>query len=113
MILILAGLLDIVNGLWALDHKNTPGDALLYENNLETWGWFYLIVGIVVVVAGLRGVPAQVLGGHRGRDRRRHRRVTNMFWIFQYPLASIVLVIIYVMVIYALVVYGANEEYVE
>lgn len=110
IILILAGLLDIVNGLWALDHKNTPGDALLYENNLETWGWFYLIVGIVVVVAGFAvfqrkpwavtvGVIVAILGA-----------VTNMFWIFQYPLASIVLVVIYVLVIYALVVYGGRDS---
>ncbi|MFI5045446.1 MAG: hypothetical protein ACHQIG_00160 [Acidimicrobiia bacterium] len=113
VILILAGLLDVVNGLWALDHKNTPGDALLYENNLERWGWFYVIVGIVVIVAGFAvfqhkswavtvGVIVAVIGA-----------VTNMFWIFQFPIASIVLVIIYVMVIYALVVYGGREQYVE
>jgi len=72
-----------------------------------------VIVGIVVVIAGFAvfqrkswavtlGVIVAVIGA-----------VTNMFWIFQYPLASIVLVIIYVMVIYALVVYGGNDEYVE
>jgi hypothetical protein len=110
VILILAGLLDIVNGLWALDHKDTVGDALLYENNLETWGWFYLIVGIVVVVAGFAvfqrkpwavtvGVVVAVLGA-----------ITNMFWIFQYPIASLVMVLIYVMVIYALIVYGSRDD---
>src|SRR5262249_54551754 len=47
VILILAGLLDIVNGLYALDHQDRPVDALFFKNNLEAWGWFYVIVGIV------------------------------------------------------------------
>jgi hypothetical protein len=114
VILILAGLLDIVNGLYALDHQDTPVDALFFKDNLEAWGWFYVIVGIVVLVAGFAvfqrkpwavtvGVIVAVIGA-----------VTNMFWIFAYPSGSIVLVIIYVLVIYALVVYGGRDsEYVE
>jgi hypothetical protein len=113
VMLILAGLLDIVNGLWALDHKDEVGANLLYSSNLEGWGWFYLIVGIVLIVTGFfvfqrapwavtLGVIVAILGA-----------VTNMFWIFQYPLASIVLVIINVMVLYALVVYGDRDTYVE
>jgi uncharacterized membrane protein len=113
VMLILAGLLDIVNGLWALDHKESPADLLLYSENLEAWGWFYLVVGIVLVVTGFFvfqrapwaitvGVVVAILGA-----------VTNMFWIFQFPLASIVLVIINVLVLYALVVYGDRDAYVE
>jgi uncharacterized membrane protein len=52
MILIIAGFFDIISGLWALDHKSTAGDQILYEGNLETWGWIYLIVGIIIVLAG-------------------------------------------------------------
>jgi hypothetical protein len=109
VMLILAGLLDIVNGLWAIDRQEEPVDALFFNDNLEAWGWFYLIVGIVVVVAGFAvfnrspwaitvGVIVALLGA-----------VTNMLWIFYQPLASIVLVIVNVMVMYALVVYGADD----
>ncbi len=113
VMLILAGLLDIVNGLWALDHKNSPADLLLYSENLEAWGWFYIVVGLVLVVTGFFvfqrapwavtvGVVVAIIGA-----------VTNMFWIFQFPLASIVLVIINVLVLYALVVYGDRDAYIE
>ena len=110
VILILAGFLDIVNGLWALQHQDTGFDSLFFNNNIEAWGWFYLIVGIIVVVAGFAvfnrspwavtvGVIVAVLGA-----------ITNMFWIFYQPIASIVLIVIYVMVVYALVVYGGADD---
>ena len=62
VMLIIAGFFDIISGLWALDHKDTAGDQILYEGNLETWGWIYLIVGIVILVAGFG-----VFGARSGR----------------------------------------------
>ena len=111
VMMILAGLLDVVNGLWAIDRQDTAVDALFFQDNLEGWGWFYIVVGIVLILAGFAvfqrspwavtvGVVVAIIGA-----------VTNMFWIFQYPLASIVLVIINVMVLYALVVYGDRDPY--
>jgi uncharacterized membrane protein len=110
VMMILAGLLDIVNGLWAIDRQDTGVDALFFKDNLEAWGWFYLIVGLVLLVAGFAvfqrapwavtvGVVVAIIGA-----------VTNMFWIFAYPLASIVLVLINVMVLYALIVYGDRDR---
>src|SRR3954470_12085473 len=32
IMLIISGALDVVSGLWALDHKGTAQDLLLYEN---------------------------------------------------------------------------------
>jgi len=110
IILILAGFLDIVNGLWALDHQDAPVDSLFFKNNLEAWGWFYLIVGIIVVVAGFAvfnrspwAVTVSVIVALLGA-------ITNMFWVFYQPVASIVLIVIYVMVMYALVVYGGADD---
>ena len=110
VMMILAGMLDVVNGLWAIDHQDTAVDGLFFKDNLEAWGWFYLIVGIVLIVAGFMvfqrapwavtvGVIVAMLGA-----------ITNMFWIFQYPIASLVIVVINVMVLYALVVYGDRES---
>ena len=110
VMMILAGMLDVVNGLWAIDHQDQPVDALFFKDNLEAWRWFYVIVGIVLIVAGFAvfnraswavmfGVIVALLGA-----------ISNMFWIFQYPLASLVLVLINVLVLYALVVYGGRDE---
>ena len=76
IMLIIAGALSIVNGLWALDHKDSAGpiaSQLLYENKLETWGWIMLIWGILVLAGGLPRVQrlaVRPLDRHpRGGDR--------------------------------------------
>jgi hypothetical protein len=109
IILIIAGFFDIVSGLWALDNKGSAGDAILYESNLETWGWIYLIVGIVILLAGIGvfsgaqwarwvGILAAMIG-----------IVVEFFWMFQTPVRSLVYIVIASMVIYALTVYGDKE----
>jgi hypothetical protein len=109
VVLIIAGAFDIVSGLWALDNKDSALDAVLYESNLETWGWIYLIVGIVILVAGFAvfgraqwarwvGVLAAMLG-----------IVIEFFWMFQTPGRSLVYIVIALLVIYGLVVYGDRE----
>lgn len=107
VILILAGLLDIVNGLWAIDHQDAPVDTLFFKNDLEAWGWFYIIVGIVVILAGFAVFNRSVWGATIGVIVAMLGAISNMLWIFQFPVQSLVLIIIYVMVIYALLVYAA------
>jgi hypothetical protein len=109
VVLIIAGAFDVVSGLWALDHKDSPLDAVLYESNLETWGWIYLVVGIVILVAGFAvfgraqwarwvGVLAAMLG-----------ILVEFFWMFQTPGRSLLYIVIALLVIYGLVVYGDKE----
>jgi cytochrome c oxidase subunit IV len=109
VILIIAGFFDIISGLWALDHKDTAGDQILYEGNLETWGWIYLVVGIIILLAGFGvfqraqwarwvGILAAMLG-----------IIVEFFWMFQTPGRSLVYIVIASMVIYALTVYGDKE----
>jgi hypothetical protein len=109
VVLIIAGAFDIISGLYALDHKDTVADQVLYESNLETWGWIYLIVGIVIFVAGIAvfgraqwarwiGVLAATLG-----------IMIEFFWMFQTPGRSLLYIVIALLVIYGLVVYGDKE----
>jgi hypothetical protein len=109
VVLMIAGAFDIISGLYALDHKDTVADQVLYESNLETWGWIYLIVGIVIFVAGIAvfgraqwarwvGVLAATLG-----------IVIEFFWMFQTPGRSLLYIVIALLVIYGLVVYGDKE----
>ncbi len=77
VMLIIVGLLDIVDGLWALDRSNTRSNDLLYADKLGGWGWFYLILGIIVVLAGIgcsTGRHGHDGSGDRGisGDRREH-----------------------------------------
>ena len=112
-ILIIVGGLDIVNGLWALDHKDSAGaavDQLLYENNLETWGWIMLIWGILVVISGFLVFGGSQLGRWIGIIAATIAMVVNMTWIFAFPIASLVVVLLTALVLYALIVYGGRDR---
>ena len=110
IMLILVGLLDIVSGIRAIGAQDTQFDTIFWDNNIEAWGWFYLIVGIVLLVAGFAifnrarwavwvGIAAAVFAA-----------VVNMWWVFAYPVHSLITVIVSALIIYGLTVYGLDEE---
>jgi uncharacterized membrane protein HdeD (DUF308 family) len=60
ILMILAGANMAINGLWALHAPDavvksfSDSKVLLFSSgDLDTWGWIYLIVGAVVIVAGI------------------------------------------------------------
>jgi hypothetical protein len=109
LLLIFAGVMQILNGLWALDRQDTAVDSLFWGDNLEAWGWLYLIAGIVLVVVGvfilrraawatLAGIALAFLGA-----------MVNLFWIFSYPLVSLLAITLYLLAAYGLVTYSLEE----
>jgi hypothetical protein len=108
IMLLLLGVKVFLDGLWALDRTDTVVDALYYSDNLEFWGWLYFIVGIVIFVAGLAlfqraqwarwlGVAAATVG-----------LMANFFWLFAYPIGSLIGIALAALVLYGLLVYGSD-----
>jgi hypothetical protein len=110
--LILGGLLNFFDGLWALRRDDTAVDALFFANNLDAWGWFFLILGIALIVAGFavfaRAHWAVVFGIAIGLIGA----TLNFFWIFAFPIATAVVVTLNILVVYALTMYGLPESQV-
>lgn len=109
ILLIFAGAMQIMNGLWALDRQDTAVDTVFWSDNLEAWGWVYLLAGIVLVVIGififrraawaaLAGIAVAFLGA-----------MINLFWIFSYPLVSVLAITLYLLAIYGLTTYTLEE----
>ena len=112
LMLILGGLLNFFDGLWALRRDDTAVDTLFFANNLDAWGWFFLILGVAMIVAGFAvfarahwavvfGIAIGLLGA-----------TLNFFWIFAFPIATAVVVTLNVLVVYALTMYGLPESQV-
>ena len=109
ILLMVAGVMDFLNGLWALDAQDTAIDALFWNDNIEAWGWFYMIVGAGLATTGAFlfkragwALAAAVAIACFGA-------IANLFWIFTYPLASILLITLNLLVVYGLTTYGVDE----
>lgn len=108
--LILAGVLDIFDGIRAIGARDTNFDAIVYDDNIEAWGWFYLVLGIVLVVAGAAVFARRRWAIVLGIAVTLTAAALNFFWIFVYPLAAAVIVTLNVLVAYALTMYGLEPE---
>src|SRR5688500_11803431 len=59
VMIIVAGFLNLVDGLWALDVSDSAAvsdeveELLWYNDNLETWGWIYTVVGLALILVGV------------------------------------------------------------
>jgi hypothetical protein len=109
VMLMIAGMSNVLNGVWALDHDGLPIDAVVFDDNIATWGWVYVITGIVLVVAGCalfnRAQWARWLGIHEAA----FSGMISMTWVFAYPISSLISMSLAALVIYALAVYGEKD----
>ena len=115
VIMILAGGNMAINGLWAL-HATTAveksfGDTLLFSSsNLDTWGWIYLIVGVVVVIAGFAVFFRAAFGIWIGVLAAMVQAFFAFVWLFSpYWQGAIVIIALDLFVIYALSSSSAPE----
>ena len=82
----------------------TPNYA--FEVDATTWGWIHLLLGIVLVLAGLGAIAGQLWARVVGITLAVLSAIANFFFIPYYPLWSIVIIALDVFVIWALSVYG-------
>jgi hypothetical protein len=102
----LSGAVTIVQGLWALDHKNssatrTVASQLSYAN-LETWGWIMLVWGVIMMIASFAIFAQKEWGRWVGIVAATISILLGFFWVFAFPLAAFGIIFIDVLVIYAL-----------
>jgi uncharacterized Tic20 family protein len=116
VMLIVAGLLNLVDGLWALDRSDSPAisddveEMLWYTDSLETWGWIYTIVGAVLVLVGIGVLTRNQWARWIGVGAASASMVVNMMWVFVYPIPALIHVTVAAMVVYALTAYGDPEQ---
>ena len=104
--MMLSGAVTIVQGLWALDHKNSGATrevaAQLSYANLETWGWIMLIWGVIAFFAGIAVFARQEWGRWVGIVASTISILLMFFWVSAFPIAALAVIVIDLLVIYAL-----------
>jgi hypothetical protein len=114
--MIIAGANMFINGAWALHAttaiQNNFKDTLLFsDSNLDTWGWIYLIVGGIVLLAGIFVFMRQRWAVRVGIIAATVQAIFACFWIFSpYWPGALVIIVIDMLVLHALVAYGDRDD---
>ena len=112
IVLALAGFLNFIWGIAAIDESSfftDEGRYILFDD-LNTWGWFFLIVGVLQMVAAVSIWNRNAFGQLFGIFSASLNIVVLLFTVNAYPFAAFMLFIIDVLVIYALTAYGGPER---
>jgi hypothetical protein len=108
VMMILAGTLNAIHGIVAIvnDDWVVWGERADLYLDLTTWGWLHLVVGIVVVLAGIGLLSGNVLARTIAVLIAGLAIIGNFLWLPAYPLWSLTIIAISVFVIYALTAHG-------
>jgi hypothetical protein len=116
IMLIVAGGTRIIDGLWALKRDNELEGApalqelLVFDDNLAAWGWFYIVLGIVLIVAGFAVFNRAPWARWTGIIFASIAVFTHFAWMYAFPVQALIGVVIDSLVIYALAAYGGRDE---
>ena len=82
----------------------------LFGTSLKTYGWVYLIVGIILILCGLAVMGRSQVGRWVGIAAGAIGAISAIWWMPYYPIWSLTYIALGVIVIYALAAYGGPVE---
>lgn len=109
VVLVVAGIMRIIDAIWAWQADTVVPDGFddaLLGDDLNTYGWLWLVVGIVLIVAGFAVMQRSQWARWVGIVAGAIMAITALGWMPFYPVWSLVYVAIGIFVIYGLGVYG-------
>jgi hypothetical protein len=110
VILLIAGVMRILDAIWAFSYSGTPVDNLhgaIFGHSLTAYGTLWLIVGIILVGAGFLvlnpGTLTAEISRWVGVVAAGIAAVTAISWMPYYPIWSLIYIGVGVLVIYGLI----------
>jgi hypothetical protein len=113
--LALNGVLQAIAGLTALlkDDYYLVTERAILSVNYTAWGWIHLIMGIVVLCAGVALFKGSMWARVVGVIAATLSFIAQFAFVSAYPIWSITAMVISILVIYALTVHGAEVKEIE
>ena len=108
--MVVIGFFHVVQGLAALFQNEiyVVGAQYVFSFDLTAWGWTHLIVGILLVVAGLGVLSGNVLARTVAVILAGASLIVNFLFIPAYPVWALTIIALDVFVILALTVHGRD-----
>ena len=111
-ILGLAGIMRIIDSIWAFRYKGALPDGLrdgVVGSNLKNYAWLWLIVGIVLVISSFLILVRSQFARWVGLFAAAIAAISAMTWMPYYPIWSLTYVGIAVLTFYALAAHGGRQ----
>jgi hypothetical protein len=108
----LAGLMRIVDAIWAFGYKGSLPDNLqngVLGDNLKSYGWVWLGVGILLIIASFMLLTRSQFARWIGLLAAAIMTISAMTWMPYYPIWALTYVVIGLLVFYGLTAHGGRE----
>ncbi|MGX7678476.1 DUF7144 family membrane protein [Jatrophihabitans sp. DSM 45814] len=108
----IAGIMRLFDAIWAFRYDGVLPSNLegaIFGHSLNTYGWVYLIVAIVLGIGSVAIFMGSAVGRWIGVIAAALLAISAVWWMPYYPVWSLTYVFIALLVVYALVVYGGRE----
>ena len=102
--------------MWALKRDNDlvarprSRNLLLFDDNLAAWGWIYIVLGVLLIVAGFALLNGAQWARWFGIVFVSIAIFTHFAWMYAFPVQALVGVVIDAFVLYALLAYSGPDE---
>lgn len=112
VVMMIQGIFHAISGLVALFQNQVilRGANNVWLFDLTTWGWFYLLTGIVLVIAGFTLFSGSYFGRTVAVLAAIWSMIINFAFIPVYPFWSILIIAVDLLVIYAVITHGSRAE---
>ena len=108
----IAGLMRIVDAIWAFRYNGRLPDEFqgaVFGTSLSTYGWLYLIVGVILIGASFAVLTRSQLARWIGIIAGAIMVISAMPWMPLYPVWSLTYVLLGALTVYGLAAHGGRE----
>jgi len=107
VMLMLVGFFNIIDGVAALGNSDYLVNRLLFAN-MNAWGWFFLVFGVVQICAGVAILRGALWARIVGIATAGVNAIAQLSWAHTNTVWAVSAIAIDVIVIYALVAHGGR-----
>ena len=113
VILVFAGLMKVFDSIWAFRTKgqldNLPNTHATLGSTISNYGWYWLFLGVVLILAGFAVIGRSQIGRWIGIIAAAVAAIGTMSWMPYYPIWALTYFIIAILVMYGLAAHGGLE----
>ena len=112
IMMMVVGFLNLVYGIAAIDDSAffVGEQRFVIFDDLNTWGWFFLILGVVQLIAAFSIWNRNPFGRVIGIATAAGNAMIVLFTVNAFPIAAFMIFLLDVAIIYGLAVYGGRER---